>query len=1470
MKWAELGIGTRRAIVAAGVVAIGLALVAVARSGPRKEEASARSIEPKGPRVERSAPATAEPTRSEPTAAIAENSPIAGAPPGDALAPAHVLPPLGLDVEGGSRVDVDPWTGAAALLETDASLPLGLGIRRARSSLCEADGLFGRGWRSEVESTLHALPGGRMGMRRVDGLVLYLPVKDGLWASAIGEVEWLLRTAEGFEVRDPAGRLLRFGPDGRLVELLPGFKVERPARDRIALVGGVARLELGLDAAGRVARAKGPGVDLAYEYDADGELVRVRGTATRRYEHADGRLATVDGPRGRALGFTWDQDGRLERLDAPCRAPAWSQRYTFGAGLAEVATPGGAWSYTLEAPGGGAAWRVETPWGVDRITLDARGRIVATQAAGGPVERVERDRRGHVVAPGAAAEESSGVRRDARGALRELETPAGRRWTFERDATGAVVREDGPGGAVELERDAAGRRSLRRDATGERRAVRGPGGELDEVVADDGSTLSIERDDAGRVVRAGEGQDQVTLAWTDDGRLAFASTRDARLTYEHGAREERVETPWGAFTRGRDDEGRVERLETPAGTFRFEHDEAGRRTAVVYPNGVVSRLGRDAHGRVGSIDVHGPRGAVLGLKHERGAAGQVVTTTRDGATTRWGHDARGHLTSADGPTLVRTWTTDADGNRVASTDRGVKRAWTLDPRGRPLAAGDETFEHDAAGRLIGRRGPAGTAETRYGWDGLGRLVSVRSGARVVRFGYDGLSRVASRTGPEGTTRYVYERGQLLAEVGPGDRARLWVHGPRTDEPLAYRDVIDGEAGEWVFLHGDELGTTLAYSDAAGARVDAAALDPFGDVVTPPATTDRPVLFAGRLVDRETGLVDLRARFYAPDLGRFLDPDPVGVVGGPAPYVYADGRPLERRDPLGLWPWSSDDETAGDGTARPASAVTAAEALGKFICRASAKVCRFVSEACEANRAACRDMRLAMVRSGLVDRPGVDRPHFSEWTLVNLARDSVGGLALDLVGAQESAWSLGQAIYDFDDPRSGEVVEAAKEGYRQAALGYGDAMAAGQARYVRAVDTLTDDGHSGASAFANVAAIAVGETLVPVVPGWEAATGKDFVALTDRSEDRRLTTAERVQRGIEVGAEALGGAAALKATRAARAAAKTAGAAADAARAARAADLADDAARALDAARTARAADAADAAKAAKVPATPPPAANTPPTKGLAQALDPDAPRGPARPPTATPSPARAPPAAATPALEPDCVYVLGKNGKPVRIGNFLDEPDAVLDYLRKNPTAEVLVSNIEEAQKLKNALRHAPDLETRPRVFAGDDLDGARNNYGANGKPSGPSAAGRDRTPSADDTPPPPHGDGPDGRPTRPLREGDKLFKNRREAMHAAKDRAGIPRSAQPTRGWTVGNDPRRSGKNYVFDNNQTSHGRYYEFDTPRGKRVIAEHTADPQQGQPHFHAGMVDPEELDPMKVDFKKDPYAKIDGDHHYYYPE
>ena len=57
----------------------------------------------------------------------------------------------------------------------------------------------------------------------------------------------------------------------------------------------------------------------------------------------------------------------------------------------------------------------------------------------------------------------------------------------------------------------------------------------------------------------------------------------------------------------------------------------------------------------------------------------------------------------------------------------------------------------------------------------------------------------------------------------------------------------------------------------------AAFDPFGVVQEAPA--DLPLFYAGRLVDREAQLVHMRARFYAPELGQFLTPDPSLLEGG---------------------------------------------------------------------------------------------------------------------------------------------------------------------------------------------------------------------------------------------------------------------------------------------------------------------------------------------------------------------------------------------------------------------------------------------------------------------------------------------------------------------------------------------------------------------------------------------------------------
>ncbi len=59
------------------------------------------------------------------------------------------------------------------------------------------------------------------------------------------------------------------------------------------------------------------------------------------------------------------------------------------------------------------------------------------------------------------------------------------------------------------------------------------------------------------------------------------------------------------------------------------------------------------------------------------------------------------------------------------------------------------------------------------------------------------------------------------------------------------------------------------------------------------------LFTGQQWYQELGLYDLRNRFYSPDLGRFLQPDPVGFWGGRNLYRYCRNNPVTRWDPFGL-------------------------------------------------------------------------------------------------------------------------------------------------------------------------------------------------------------------------------------------------------------------------------------------------------------------------------------------------------------------------------------------------------------------------------------------------------------------------------------------------------------------------------------------------------------------------------------------
>lgn len=127
-------------------------------------------------------------------------------------------------------------------------------------------------------------------------------------------------------------------------------------------------------------------------------------------------------------------------------------------------------------------------------------------------------------------------------------------------------------------------------------------------------------------------------------------------------------------------------------------------------------------------------------------------------------------------------------------------------------------------------------------------------------------------------------------------------GQGTDQLLAVRDA----AGNHFYTTRDRLGSVRTLTTSAGVWKLSEAFTPYGtSLVRDMAGTGIGVAlryrWTGREYDAETGFYYLRARYYSPDMRRFVREDPAGRGNL---YAYVDGGPLEATDPSGMVPSSA--------------------------------------------------------------------------------------------------------------------------------------------------------------------------------------------------------------------------------------------------------------------------------------------------------------------------------------------------------------------------------------------------------------------------------------------------------------------------------------------------------------------------------------------------------------------------------------
>jgi RHS repeat-associated protein len=212
--------------------------------------------------------------------------------------------------------------------------------------------------------------------------------------------------------------------------------------------------------------------------------------------------------------------------------------------------------------------------------------------------------------------------------------------------------------------------------------------------------------------------------------------------------------------------------------------------------------------------------------------------------------------------------------------------------------------YDTKGNLASFNGwasPLNGQNWTYSYDAQNRLISATNGSNTATFTYDGLNRQVSRTINGGAPIYsVWDGWNLIEEIQSGSVTAAYVSGAGG----LVKNLVSNQ-----YFYQDASGSTSHLASNTGQLLEWYRYDLQGTPVfynasnTQLSTSNYSIrhLFTGQQWYSELGLYDLRNRFYSPDLGRFLQPDPIGFAGDPGNiYRYAGNNPVRLTDPLGLY------------------------------------------------------------------------------------------------------------------------------------------------------------------------------------------------------------------------------------------------------------------------------------------------------------------------------------------------------------------------------------------------------------------------------------------------------------------------------------------------------------------------------------------------------------------------------------------
>ena len=250
------------------------------------------------------------------------------------------------------------------------------------------------------------------------------------------------------------------------------------------------------------------------------------------------------------------------------------------------------------------------------------------------------------------------------------------------------------------------------------------------------------------------------------------------------------------------------------------------------------------------------------ISYKYDLSGNRISRDTDGRTENYLYNSRNQLTQLTGD------------------DKNI--SYTYDP------AGNLTEEHSTEHKKI------------YSYDTYNRNTEITGNDFTQKNHYDAEGYRYSIEENDKVTNFVYRRGIMLAELDEaGNQAKTYTLGNEYAGHVSeLNNSLTSENTAASYYVTDEQGSIRYILDQSGEVQNYYQYSAFGETIISEETTPNRLRYNAQTEDELTGLYYLRARYYAPGIGRFTQEDVI-YNDGLNLYAYCNSNPVMYSDPSGF-------------------------------------------------------------------------------------------------------------------------------------------------------------------------------------------------------------------------------------------------------------------------------------------------------------------------------------------------------------------------------------------------------------------------------------------------------------------------------------------------------------------------------------------------------------------------------------------